>query len=216
MENIDTAETVPAQKSFDKDKILLTLKAKNPLILAAVGLSLLIFVILAVILVNFLVSGKKYTQPNSVSTNTVNTPLPKTVSSVPSASPQVPVATQTPTSKPTPRPLPTGPQQYAVNSRNNPEVKTFDISSLDTKVGDSQKMSITIQGSPSPVSSVTVKLITDNKSTDYPLTQSSGSNTSGVWSGTLTANDTHDTIYQATVTVKYQTGNNYSFTASFR
>lgn len=216
MENIETAETVPAQKSFDKDKILPALKANNPLMLAAVGISLLVFAILAVILVSFLVSGKKYTQPNSVSTNIVNTPLPKTVSSLPSASPLAPAVTPTPTPKPTPRPLPTGPQQYSVSSRSNPEVKTFDISSLDTKVGDLQKMSITIQGSPSPVSSVTVKLITDNKSTDYPLTLSSGSNTNGVWSGTWTANDTHDTIYQATVTVKYQTGSNYSFTASFR
>lgn len=202
-------EVVPVQKTFDKDKILLTLKAKNPLILVALGCSLLILVILVVILVTFLMTNKKYTQ-NSVSTGMI------TNNSTPASQATPSQQTPVPTPKPTPRPLPSGPQQYSVSSRGNPEVKMFNISTLNTKIGDSQKMSLTIEGSPSPVSSVTIKLITDNKSTDYSLAQSFGSNTNGVWSGTWTANDTHDVVYQATVIVKYQKGNDYSFTASFR
>jgi hypothetical protein len=128
----------------------------------------------------------------------------------------LPIQTSTPTPTPTPRPLPSGPQRYSVSSTNSIKVNEVYISALDTKIGDPQTIRLTIQDPESSVNSVSVKMITDNKSDSHSLSLTSGTAEDGVWENTWTTNDAHDYIYQAQITIKDQAGDVFSSTGSFR
>lgn len=182
--------------------------------LTPIRISIVFFliVLITVCIALVLVLGKKSGQ--ELLSGTLN--LPKTT---PQITPPIPIKRHVilPTSTPTPAPLPKGPQIYSVSSSKNViMVKQLYIDNLDTRIGDAQQFRLTIEDNAGSVNYVSIKLLTDHKSTLHTLSLTSGNGANGVWQGSWTTDDQHDFKYQAQITIKDNKGNQFNFEPSFR
>lgn len=129
-----------------------------------------------------------------------------------------PVAASTP--KPTPAPLKPdnglkGTYQVGMGSHDGPTVSQVVFDPLDAKKG--QTLNITIKTSfTSAVSSVTAVLTEDSSTQDITFNLSSGTNLDGVWSGSVTLNDSVDYKYILTITSKSSNGKSSTVTVAPR
>ncbi len=106
-----------------------------------------------------------------------------------------PTITLTPTPFPTVipgnlRPLPTGIQVFEVQSGNNsgPSISKLTINPLDIIKGGNQTVSLMVDYK-SPVKSVILTTVTDNKSTPHELKLVSGTANNGKWEGAWIVDD---------------------------
>jgi len=193
----------PQKKSLDT-----LLKQTNPLVLISFGLLCLVAVVLVVSLVSLIILNK-HTQQTGTQANNAQASIDQ--------SKPVMIATPTPTPTPTPVPFPIGPQIYTVSSPDRTIiVKQLYISALDTKIGEPVTMKLAIQDIKSVINSVTVKIITDNKSQSPDFSLKSGTPNDGSWEGTWVTDDTHGYNYQAKITITDASGNIFSGTPTFR
>lgn len=123
-----------------------------------------------------------------------------------------PTITPTPTAIPTVipdnlRPLPTGPQEYSVSSKDSkgPAVSKLIIDPLAIEKGTTQTVSLTAADK-NPVTGVRITLITDNKSVPYDLKLVEGTPTEGKWQSTWTIDDAIYFKYQMIVEATSATG----------
>jgi hypothetical protein len=219
MAKVTVGEVLPAQELPQKKSLMILLKQQNSLVPISIGVVFLVSVVVIVSLIYLIVLNKKTQLVGMQTNNSQGNLAPLLVPEKFSNFFPTPKATPTPTPPtptPTPAPLPSGPQKYSVNSANVIKVSELYISALDTKIGDSQTMSLTIQDPKGAVNYVSLKLITDKKSESHVLSLKSGTGSNGIWEGTWTTDDTHDYTYQAQITIKGQAGNTFSFEPSFR
>lgn len=129
-----------------------------------------------------------------------------------------PVATPTP--KPTPAPLKPdnglkGTYQVGMGSHDGPTVSQVVFDPLDVKKG--QTLNITVKTNfTSSISSVTAVLTEDSSTQDIAFSLSSGTNLDGVWSGSVTLNDSVDYKYILTITSKASNGKSSTVTVAPR
>lgn len=209
---------VQEQEIATKDKLLLGLKGENRFMLLTAVLLIVVAVALAIIFINLLLVNSKNPAQNSTWNNPTNNESGNNIPTTATSSlPPKPTPIPTPKPTPTPRPLPYGPQTYSVGSRNSIQVKNLTISELNTRVGDPQSMTLTIADSEGKIVSVSVKMITDNKSQTNMLARTSTTDTEELWQGTWkTIDDTYNVNLQAQITIKDDKGNTFSFTPTFR
>jgi len=133
------------------------------------------------------------------------------------------VASPTPTSIPAPIqektivPLPTGAQTYNFSHGtevNGPKISQLTLDPLAINIGETQ--TITLKAThPSPITSVSVELITDTMSTPHTLTKISGTGTDGTWSGSWEVKDTINARYGLRLILN-SSDSNYDNTMWFR
>jgi hypothetical protein len=121
-----------------------------------------------------------------------------------------PIPTPTPT--PTPYPLPQGRQSFFVsygNGTTGPKASQVTIDPYDPKIGQPQTYTIAVYDT-SPITSVDLALITDNKVASYSLTRVNGTETKGDWQVKITTDDTHFYHYSPSFVVKSANGENHA------
>jgi hypothetical protein len=90
-----------------------------------------------------------------------------------------------------------GRQSYTI-SQSSPNSLQFTqavINPEDVHLGQKQTMSIAINDQKSPVTNVVAEIKTDTDIISYPLKRVSGTDQNGVWEGSWTVKDTHDSTY---------------------
>ena len=106
----------------------------------------------------------------------------------------------------TPRPLATGRQIYLVQTKGiGPTITDLILDPIDPAPNQLQFVSIKIISS-SPVKYVNYHLKTDNKTTQYTLNLSEGTDRNGVWIGTFIVDDTYLSTYMATIEAENNAG----------
>ncbi len=116
-----------------------------------------------------------------------------------------------PTPTPTPRtirPLPSGIQTYRVSyGKNNkgPKIKEAIIDPLTPKIGDTQKVTLTIT-SDSAITKAEIILHTDTKKTTYPLSLINGTKTDGTWEAVWNMPESYDYSYSIRFAIHNETG----------
>ena len=118
----------------------------------------------------------------------------------------------TPTPTPTPYPLPQGKQSFFVsygNGTTGPKASQVTIDPYDPKIGQPQTFTIAVYDT-SPITSVNLALITDNKVASYSLTRVSGTDTKGNWQVKITTDDTHLYHYSPSFVIKSANGENHA------
>ncbi len=104
------------------------------------------------------------------------------------------------------RPLATGRQTYLVQTKGiGPTITDLILDPIDPAPNQLQFISIKIISS-SPVKYVNYHLQTDNKTTQYTLNLSAGTNKNGVWTGTFMINDTYLYTYMAIIEAENDAG----------
>jgi hypothetical protein len=136
----------------------------------------------------------------------------------PTTTPRVSQAPEGPTPTPTPRPLRQG--EVTMNTSvsaetKGPKLSTTIVDNNDPKVGQTQTLTSTYRHT-SPITSVTVTLMSDNGEKTYPMTLISGTNTDGQWQGTWTVEDTLLYTYTFIFTAKAQDGTQSKITIARR
>ncbi len=128
-----------------------------------------------------------------------------------------PVPTATPTPGPTATPAPTpvpGPSQRVagniqvfISTQHQPQMMQLTINPFDPTLGASQTLTITARDtSGSPITQLTAQLNTDTTSNTYTLNLTGGTSTNGTWSATYNVADSHETVYNMTLTATDQSG----------
>ena len=136
-------------------------------------------------------------------------PQAKKLTALPSPTPS---PSPTPTPTPTPYPLPQGKQSFLVsygNGTTGPKASRVTIDPYDPKVGQPQIFTIAVSDT-SPITSVDLALITDNKVTSYSLTRVSGTETKGNWEVKITTDDTHLYHYSPSFVIKSANGESHA------
>lgn len=106
----------------------------------------------------------------------------------------------------TPRPLATGRQTYLVQTKGiGPTITDLLLDPIDPAPNQPQFVSIKIISS-SPVKYVNYQLKTDNKTSQYTLNLSEGTDKNGVWAGTFMVDDTYQSTYMATIEAENNAG----------
>lgn len=108
---------------------------------------------------------------------------------------ETPEPTHTP--KPTIIPLPEGSQTYNFSVGKDvvgPKISKLTIDPLTPQVANNQVVTLSASHT-SRISSVTIEVITDNKSSRHTLTQKSGTDLEGTWEGSWTIDDAYDYNY---------------------
>ena len=107
------------------------------------------------------------------------------------------------------RPIPRGIQTYEISGKfTGPQTTKLTVDPLDAKAGQTQNVSVDVSDV-NPVSSVSVIVTLDNvsKANTTDLSLSEGTDTNGVWIGSLTfPDDTLDKNYTVTVVAVSTTG----------
>lgn len=98
-----------------------------------------------------------------------------------------------------------GRQSYNVISEKNPKITKITIDPLDAKIGQIQNISALIQNS-SPVTSVSLKIATDNGEKELKMKLTEGSEFNGVWEASHTMNDVYEKVYHFKVTARDKNG----------
>lgn len=145
-----------------------------------------------------------------VSGNSSPTTLPPAPSPSPTSSPTA-SPTASPISSPSPSPPPGGYYQgdltVFVSTPNNPQMMKVTISPFDPVLGATQTISLSVRDtSGTPIISVLLTVLTDNRSNNYQMSLQSGSNTNGVWATSFTVTDTHETRYELRLLATNQNG----------
>lgn len=125
-----------------------------------------------------------------------------------------------PTVKPTPIPLKPdngtkGTYQVGMGAHDGPTITQVIFDPLDVKKGETLNLSVKTNFT-STISSVTAVLTTDNGSQNISFSLSSGTNTDGVWNGSVTLNDSVDYKYVLTITSKSANGKQSTVTVAPR
>jgi hypothetical protein len=123
-----------------------------------------------------------------------------------------------PTPTPTPRPLRQGrvTMNTSVSSETKgPKISTTIVDNNDPKVGQQQTLTSTYRHA-SPITSVTVTLVSDNGQKAYPMNLISGTNMDGQWQATWTVEDTLLYTYSFIFTAKAQDGTQSEITIARR
>ena len=106
----------------------------------------------------------------------------------------------------TPRSLATGRQTYLVQTKGiGPTITDLILDPIDPAPDQLQLVSMKII-SGSPVKYVNYHLKTDNKTTQYSLNLSEGTNKNGVWTGIFIIDDTYLSTYMATIEAENNAG----------
>ena len=106
----------------------------------------------------------------------------------------------------TPRSLATGRQTYLVQTKGiGPTITDLTLDPIDPAPNQLQFVSIKIISS-SPVKYVNYHLKTDNKTSQYTLNLSEGTDRNGVWIGTFLVDDTYLSTYMATIEAENNAG----------
>lgn len=102
-----------------------------------------------------------------------------------------------PTPTPTIIPLPTGPQSYRFSNGSEvvgPKISRLSINPLTPESGTNQTITIEA-GHTSPITEVMVEIITDKETKTQKLSQSSGTESQGSWTGTWNIPGSYDYQY---------------------
>lgn len=155
-----------------------------------------------------------------------SSPLTVEPTAVPAVSP-VAVASQKPQATPaapTPKPSPIalkpdnglkGTYQIGMGSHTGPSVTQAIFDPLDIQKG--QTLTVTISANyPGSISKLTATLTEDNSSQNIPVQLSSGSETDGKWTGSVTLNDSVQYKYILTVTATSPDGKSSTVTVAPR
>lgn len=154
----------------------------------------------------------------SIQEPVANTDIPKEIGKIEIAKSPTPKPKATPT--PTPIPLipdngVKGTYQVGMGAHDGPTITQVIFDPLDAKKG--QTLNLTVKASfTSAISTLTGTLTTDHGAVDINFTQSSGSATDGMWSGSVTLQDTVDYKYILTLTAKASNGKSSSVTVAPR
>jgi hypothetical protein len=135
---------------------------------------------------------------------TENAPSPTIVSKLP-----------TPTINPIP--LPQGKTYFRASTGDKTRTATLTeitFDPLDVKVGEKQVIDVGVS-SKSKIKSVKIKIESDRQKTEISLTRISGSDSEGVWQGTLINKDSHKDIYNFIFTIENEQKQE-SYTVSLR
>jgi len=101
----------------------------------------------------------------------------------------------------TKNPIPQGRQVYQITmASHSPNITEAVVDPVDVHPGDTQFMSVAVSDTDSKnkIVSVVAAVRTDTGIKEYPLSLSSGSAESGVWSGSWMVHDTHSETYRTT------------------
>lgn len=191
------AQPVPSPDTPDK---------RGKLLRIAAGVAFFILFALVNIVIYFW--GKKIPPQQLISSLLKKIPSFQRTSSPP---------TPAPSPTPTPRPIAQGRQTYVVrsSSQSGPQIVEFVVDPLDPKIGDEQLIDVKVKDT-SPVTSVTVTLLTDNNlEQPYDLSRISGKDTDGLWSAKWKTQVKHDYYYKARIEATSARGTT-SITSSFR
>lgn len=118
-----------------------------------------------------------------------------------------PTKAPTPTLTPTPYPLPQGKKTLTTSfgpEYKGPRITSTTIDPYDPKIDESQTYTVEISYA-QPVTSVDLKLITDNKTSTYPLQKITSTATGSTWTVKITTDDTHLYTYYPNFTAKTAT-----------
>lgn len=121
----------------------------------------------------------------------------RAVSQTPQPTPTPPPTTP---ASPLPKPsviLPKGAQTYNFSHGDQvlgPKTSTLTLDPLSPNTGETQTITLKATHT-SPITSVSVELITDNQTTPHTLTQKDGTNQDGTWSGSWKMSDTFQAKY---------------------
>lgn len=121
---------------------------------------------------------------------------------VPTITPSI---TPSPTLSPTPSPIPV--TSFSVATTQTPTFTGGTIAPYAAVQNQSVTVTLDVNDS-SPILSVTATVSTDNGSTDYPMSMSSGTNTNGTWRVTYSLTDSINTNYMITFRATDTVGNN--------
>ncbi len=116
--------------------------------------------------------------------NTFTSPSPSPLSSPPPTAPVVPEKIFTP--------LPTGSQTYKFSHGDQvlgPKISEITIDPLEIKPGEKQTITL-LAAHTFPITSVSIEIITDTKTTPHTLDKIGGTNQDGTWQGTWEFEDT--------------------------
>lgn len=96
-----------------------------------------------------------------------------------------------PTAKLTPRPILQGKETYSIgqSASATPKIRSLEVDPHDPKVNDNQTLKVRVVDS-RPVQSVKVTIGSDNKTRDFDLKLTEGSNLDGKWTLTWKVDDT--------------------------
>lgn len=123
------------------------------------------------------------------------------------ATPSIEVAVATPNPSPT-YTLPLGPQTYEFTHGDNvkgPKPKSLTLSPLSPSKNANQQATI-IASDNSPITNVTITIVSDTLVEIHDLDLSSGTNSDGTWTGSWALNDTIDNRYAARITLTSANG----------
>lgn len=97
----------------------------------------------------------------------------------------------TPTAKLTPRPILQGKETYSIgqSASATPKIRSLEVDPHDPKVNDNQTLKVRVVDS-RPVQSVKVTIGSDNKTRDFDLKLTEGSNLDGKWTLSWKVDDT--------------------------
>lgn len=143
--------------------------------------------------------------------------------SVPTASPSVTISsvpTETPTEAPTPTPtFPPGSVTYAIGNpaNTNPDIYEATMMPLWQTIGNVQQIQVKIDDSVGTISSnVTLILYSDHDARQFTLTRTSGTATSGIWTGTWQVTDTYNTQFGIDITATDSLNNTLTKRLTFK
>ncbi len=114
------------------------------------------------------------------------------------------------TGTPTPTPLPDGSVTYAIGNPagTNPDIYELTMMPLWQTIGNAQQVQVKIDDTEAPISAnVSLVLYSDNEAREFTLTRTSGTETSGIWTGTWQVTDTYNTQYGMDITANDSAGN---------
>lgn len=120
--------------------------------------------------------------------------------------------------RPTPRPLAHGRQTYAISGskKGAPKATEAVIDPIDPSQNTSQSATVRVLAMDAgPVTKVSIDVITDNQTKNYPLKLTSGTNLDGVWNGTWTMEDSYDYKYQTAIKAE-NAQDSWTVTLTFR
>ncbi len=154
-----------------------------------------------VLILGVLVIGVSAIIAHQLGLLTVNVEMPKTGNASKTIA-LIPSPTPTPTS------LKQGKEIYIYSwgqGTTVPKLSSIEIDPHDPKVGETQHVTVKYTH-PTAIQSVSMQLFSDNKSTTFPMTLSSGSTTDGTWTGSWTIEDSVLYRYDLRVLVKSDQG----------
>lgn len=104
--------------------------------------------------------------------------------------------------------LPHGKQTYnvRVGDERTSLITNIVYDPLDPKKDATQVVTATAESKES-INSISLTLNTDNKTTVYPMTLTSGTKLKGIWTASFTATDTYESIYNVSFEIITELGN---------